>query len=176
MKPELKLNPKDLSLEVSLSSVMEEDEDEMHKAYMSECMVNDEMFVNTAGMCSSDAKYMCGMSYMKNRPMLSEMAGQLTEKQKTLPPALQKAILDRMRKSEKLNDEGKKEGESMGMWQEAKAEPTAVFVEQPAPPSGEITEKAAEEGLKVDEKLQKEQEAAAPSNPGLQSETFDKTK
>ena len=115
---------------------MEDDEMETHDEYMNECMTQDASFVNTAGMCSSDAKYMCGMSYMKNRPMLTEMAGQLTEKQKTLPPAIQKAILKRMHKQGKLNDEGKKEGESMAAWEVAQAEPTAIFVQTPAPSSG----------------------------------------
>lgn len=82
MKSNLKFDTKNLIAEVSISNIMEEDETEMHNEYMSECMLKDESLINTAGMSTSDAKYMCGMSYMKNRPMLTEMAGQLTEKQK----------------------------------------------------------------------------------------------
>ena len=199
MKANLKFNNKQFIAEVSLSNVLETDENEIHSAYMSECMMNDAMFVNTAGMSTSDAKYMCGMSYMKNRQMLMEGAGELTEKQMGLPTVIKKGILKRYEKDGTLSEEGKKQlmslsstveievkdeeenenesgdegenGEKEDM-QEMQAEPTAVFVQEPAPPSGNITPKAAEEGLKIDEKLQKEQEAAAPKNPQLQSPTF----
>ena len=173
MKSNVKYDTKNFVAEVSLANMLEENEQEIHNEYMSECMLKDDAFVNTAGMSSSDAKYMCGMSYMKNREMVNEMAGQLTEKQKTLPPALQKAILKKMRKEGKLNDEGNKEGESMAAWEVAQAEPTATFVQTPAAPTGDITPNAAVEGIKIDEKLKAEQEAAAPNNPGLQSPTFD---
>lgn len=173
MKSNVKYDTKNFVAEVSLANMLEENEQELHNEYMSECMLKDDAFVNTAGMSSSDAKYMCGMSYMKNRQMVNEMAGQLTEKQKTLPPAIQKAILKKMRKEGKLNDEGNKEGESMAAWEVAQAEPTATFVQTPAAPTGDITPNAAVEGIKIDEKLKAEQEAAAPNNPGLQSPTFD---
>jgi len=173
MKSNVKYDTKNFVAEVSLASMLEENEQEIHDEYMSECMLKEDAFVNTAGMSSSDAKYMCGMSYMKNRQMVNEMAGQLTEKQKTLPPAIQKAILKKMRKEGKLNDDGNKEGESMAAWEVAQAEPTATFVQTPAPPTGNITPDAAAEGIKIDEKLKAEQEAAAPKNPGLQSPTFD---
>ena len=101
MKSNFKFDNKNFIAEISISNMMEDDEMEMHSEYMSECMMKDDAFVNTAGMSTSDAKYMCGMSYMKNRSMLTEMAGQLTEKQKTLPPALQKAILKNMQKKRK---------------------------------------------------------------------------
>lgn len=175
MKPNLKFDNKNFVAEVSISNVMEEDETDMHNEYMNECMTKDEAFVNTAGMCSSDAKYMCGMSYMKNRPMLTEMAGQLTEKQKTLPPALQKAILKRMHKNDKLNDEGKKEGESMAAWEVAKAEPTAVFPQEPAPSTGEINVHLMDEGIKIDEKLKKEQDDSETNDVQLQSPRFEMT-
>jgi hypothetical protein len=110
---------------------------------------------------------------MKNRPMLNEMAGQLTEKQKTLPPALQKAILKRMSKKGNLNEEGKKEAGESPESEKSEAAQIAVFPETPAPPSGNITPDAAIEGLKIDEKLKAEQEKSAPKNPGLQSPTFD---
>lgn len=173
MKSNIKYDTKNFVAEVSLANMLEENEEEIHSEYMSECMLKDDAFINTAGMSSSDAKYMCGMSYMKNRQMINEMAGQLTEKQKTLPPAIQKAILKKMRKEGKLNNEGNKEGESMAAWEVAQAEPTATFVQTPAAPTGDITPNAAVEGIKIDEKLKAEQEAAAPNNPGLQSPTFD---
>ena len=173
MKSNLKFDTKNLIAEVSISNIMEEDETEMHNEYMSECMLKDESLINTAGMSTSDAKYMCGMSYMKNRPMLTEMAGQLTEKQKTLPPALQKAILKNMQKKGKLNEEGKKEAGESPEAEKSEAAQLAVFPETPAAPSGNITPDAAIEGLSIDEKLKIQQEKSAPKNPGLQSAGVD---
>lgn len=200
MKANLKFNNKQFIAEVSLSNVLETDENEIHSAYMSECMMNDAMFVNTAGMSTSDAKYMCGMSYMKNRQMLMEGAGELTEKQMNLPAVIKKGILKRYEKAGTISEEGKKQlmslsstveievkdqeenenesgdegenGEEKNEMQEMQAEPTAVFVQEPAPSTGEITPKAAEEGVKIDEKLKKEQETSAPKNPALQSARF----
>ena len=173
MKSNLKFDTKNLIAEVSISNIMEEDETEMHNEYMSECMLKDESLINTAGMSTSDAKYMCGMSYMKNRSMLTEMAGQLTEKQKTLPPALQKAILKNMQKKGTLNEEGQKVAGETPTDEKSEAAQIAVFPETPAAPSGNITPDAAIEGLKIDEKLQRQQEKSAPKNPGLQSAGFD---
>ena len=173
MKSNLKFDNKNFIAEVSISNIMEEDEAEMHSEYMSECMLKDESLINTAGMSTSDAKYMCGMSYMKNRSMVTEMAGQLTEKQKTLPPALQKAILKKMQKEGKLNDEGKKEAGESPETEKSEAAQLAVFPETPAAPSGNITPDAAIQGLKIDEKLERQQQKSAIKNPGLQSAGFD---
>ena len=173
MKSNLKFDNKNFIAEVSISNIMEEDETEMHSEYMSECMLKDDAFTDTAGMSTSDAKYMCGMSYMKNRSMVTEMAGQLTEKQKTLPPALQKAILKNMHKKGKLNEEGQKEAGESPEAEKSEAAQIAVFPETPAAPSGNITPDAAIEGLKIDEKLQRQQQKSAPKNPDLQSAGFD---
>lgn len=173
MKTTFKFDNKNLIAEISLSNVIEDDETEMHSEYMSECMLKDDAFVNTAGMSSSDAKYMCGMSYMKNRSMLNEMAGQLTEKQKTLPPALQKAILNKMRKEGKLNDEGKKEAGESPEGEKSEAAQIAVFPQESAPSTAEINLHLTNEGIKIDEKLKAEQNLSAPKNPNLQSPTFD---
>ena len=172
MKSNIKFDTKNLIAEISISNIMEEDEAEMHSEYMSECMLKDESLINTAGMSTSDAKYMCGMSYMKNRSMLTEMAGQLTEKQKTLPPALQKAILKKMQKEGKLNDEGKKEAGESPETEKSEAAQLAVFPETPAAPSGNITPDAAIQGLKIDEKLERQQQKSAIKNPDLQSAGF----
>ena len=172
MKSNIKFDTKNLIAEISISNIMEEDEAEMHNEYMSECMLKDESLINTAGMSTSDAKYMCGMSYMKNRSMLTEMAGQLTEKQKTLPPALQKAILKKMQKEGKLNDEGKKEAGESPETEKSEAAQVAVFPETPAAPSGNITPDAAIEGLSIDEKLKLQQQKSAIKNPDLQSAGF----
>ena len=148
---------------------------DMHNEYMSECMLKDDAFVNTAGMCSSDAKYMCGMSYMKNRPMLTEMAGQLTEKQKTLPPAIQKAILKRMHKKGNLNEEGKKESGETPETEKSEAAQDAVFPQTPAPPTANIMPHLAEQGLKEDEKLKTWQDNTETNNVQLQSPRFEMT-
>jgi len=173
MKSNIKFDTKNLIAEISISNIMEEDEAEMHSEYMSECMLKDESLINTAGMSTGDAKYMCGMSYMKNRSMVTEVAGQLTEKQKTLPPALQKAILKKMQKEGKLNDEGKKEAGESPETEKSEAAQIAVFPETPAAPSGNITPDAAIEGLKIDEKLERQQQKSTIKNPGLQSAGFD---
>jgi polyhydroxyalkanoate synthesis regulator phasin len=48
----------------------------------------------------------CGMQYDKMRAMINEVGeGGLTEKQKKLPPALQKAILKKMKEDGKLTEE-----------------------------------------------------------------------
>ena len=170
MKSNFKVDPKNLVTEVSISNMMEEEEKAMYTTYMSECMMDEAMFVDTAGMSSADAKYMCGMSYNKNRAMLMEGAGELTDKQKGLPNNLKIGILKRYEKAGTLSEEGKKQLESLAGMMEMKAEPTAVFVDEPAPDTGEITPKLAEEGLKIDENLKKEKEA--PKKPDLQSPTF----
>jgi len=173
MKSNVKYDTKNFVAEVSISSMMEEDEIEMHSEYMSECMLKDESLINTAGMSTSDAKYMCGMSYMKNRPMLNEMAGQLTEKQKTLPPALQKAILKRMQKKGNLNEEGKKEAGESPEGEKSEAAQIAVFPQESAPSTAEINLHLTNEGIKIDEKLKAEQNSSAPKNSDLQSPAFD---
>lgn len=175
MKSNLKFDNKNFIAEVSISNMMEDDEMDMHNEYMNECMTQDEAFVNTAGMCSSDAKYMCGMSYMKNRPMLSEMAGQLTEKQKTLPPALQKAILNRMHKKGNLNEEGKKEAGESTKSEKSEAAQIAVFPETPAPPTGDITPHLTEQGIVEDKKLKIWQDNTETNNVQLQSPRFEMT-
>lgn len=172
MKSNVKYDTKNLVAEVSLANMLEENENEIHSEYMSECMLKDEAFVNTAGMSSSDAKYMCGMSYMKNRPMLNEMGGQLTEKQKTLPPAIQKAILKKMQKKGALNDQGKKEAGESPESEKSEAAQTAVFPQEPAPPTGEINPHLMDEGLKIDDKLKAENAKSGPANPQMQSATF----
>lgn len=175
MKSNLKFDNKNFVAEVSLSNMIEEDETEMHNEYMSECMLKDESLVNTAGMSTSDAKYMCGMSYMKNRPMLNEMAGQLTEKQKTLPPALQKAILKRMQKKGNLNEEGKKEAGESPEAEKSEAAQTAVFPQDPAPPTANIMPHLTEQGIKEDEKLKTWQDNTETYNVQLQSPRFEMT-
>lgn len=198
MKTNLKLDNKNFIAEVSLSNEMMEDEQEIYSAYMSECVSNDAMFVDTAGLSTNDAKVMCGISYRKNKPMLSEGAGELTDKQKTLPDAIKKGILKRYEKAGTLSEEGKKQLTSMsskveieieneenedeqemeneqengGPTEEMKAEPTAVFVQEPAPPTSAINPTLMNEGLKIDDALKQENKSDGPKSPGLQSPTF----
>lgn len=186
MKSNIKYDVKNYIAEISISNMVEEDETELHNTYMSECMLNEAMFVNTAGMSNSDAKYMCGMSYMKNRSMLMEGAGELSEKQNGLPEKIKIGILKRYQKAGTLSEKGAEQLKSLSAekesveetaepnknndeMQEMKAEPTAVFIETPAPPSGNITPDAAIEGLKIDEKLKKEDAESQIKNPDLQS-------
>jgi len=175
MKSNLKFDTKNFVAEISISNMMEEDEMEMHSEYMSECMLKDESLINTAGMSTSDAKYMFGMSYMKNRPMLNEMAGQLTEKQKTLPPAIQKAILKRMQNKGNLNEEGKKESGESTKSEKSEAAQIAVFPETPAPPTGDITPHLTEQGIIEDKKLKIWQDNSETNNVQLQSPRFEMT-
>lgn len=174
MKSILKIDHKKHTVEVSIANEMEDGEDEMHESYMNECMTNDAMFVDTAGLSSSDSKVMCAISYKKNRPMLMEGAGELTEKQKNLSNNIKKSILKRYQKAGILSDEGKKQLESISAkdMQEIKAEPTGTFIEKPAPPTGEINQKLMEEGVKIDEKLKKEDSSSNIKNPDLQSANF----
>ncbi len=198
MKTNLKLDNKNFIAEVSLSNEMMEDEQEIYSAYMSECVSNDAMFVDTAGLSTNDSKVMCGISYRKNKLMLSEGAGELTDKQKTLPDAIKKGILKRYEKMGTLTEEGKKqlmsmsskveietendesedeeemdnEKENGGPTEEMKAEPTAVFVQEPAPPTSAINPTLMNEGLKIDDKLKQENKTDALKNPDLQSPTF----
>jgi len=104
--------------------------------------------------------------------MLMEGAGELTDQQKDLPNKIKIGILKRYEKAGTLSEEGKKQLESLAGMMEMKAEPTAVFVDEPAPDTGEITPKLAEEGLKIDEELKRENLKEALKNPGLQSPTF----
>ena len=57
--------------------------------------------------------------------------------------------------------------------EKSEAAQVGVFPETPAAPSGNITPDAAIEGLKIDEKLQRQQQKSALKNPGLQSAGFD---
>ena len=76
-------------------------------------------------------------------------------------------------KEGKLNDEGKKEAGETPETEKSEAAQLAVFPETPAAPSGNITPDAAIQGLKIDEKLERQQQKSAIKNPGLQSAGFD---
>lgn len=141
------------------------DEANIKNEFMTSCSMDDALFVNTAGYNMDDTMAMCAMQYMKMRPELLAGEGGLTEKQKTLPPALQKAILDRMRKQGKLDEEDVEESDATQI---------AVFPDKEVPVDevGTPTEDMRpinKEGYKIDEKIKKEAEDSKLKNPGLQS-------
>jgi len=92
---------------------MSDDEKTVFKSYMSHCMMNDADMVDTKDMDMDKTMSSCAMQYKKDRAMMMETdeenKAQLTEKQKKLPPALKKAILEKMRKEGKISKEEEEE-------------------------------------------------------------------
>ena len=83
---------------------MDEKETKIFKSYMSHCVMNDADMVDTKEMNMDNTMKACGVQYNKDRPILMENTnGQLTEKQKKLPPALQEVILKKMKEEGKAN-------------------------------------------------------------------------
>ena len=75
-------------------------EDYMEKSFMSHCASYDKDLVNTAGMDKDKTYATCAMQYKKMKATLYEKGeGGLTEKQKKLPPAIQKSILKKQGKA-----------------------------------------------------------------------------
>ena len=78
----------------------------MYQSYMTHCAMNDKELVDTTDMDEKATAKSCAMQYDKMRAMMNEVGkGGLTEKQKKLPPALQKAILKKMKEDGKLSEE-----------------------------------------------------------------------
>lgn len=93
-------------IEISIAKKYNETEEAMYKSYMSVCAMEDKALTDTSEMDEKETIKACGMQYDKMRPMMNEVGeGGLTEKQKKLPPALQKAILEKMKKEGKLSEE-----------------------------------------------------------------------
>jgi hypothetical protein len=68
--------------------------------------MDDKALTDTSDMDEKQTMKACGMQYDKMRAMMNEVGkGGLTEKQKKLPPALQKAILKKMKEDGKLSKE-----------------------------------------------------------------------
>ena len=94
------------NIEISIAKKYSETEEAMYKSYMSVCAMDDKALVDTSKMDKDQTIKACGMQYDKMRGMMNEVGkGGLTEKQKKLPPALQKAILKKMKKEGKLSEE-----------------------------------------------------------------------
>ena len=107
------------NIEVSIAKKYSGTEEAMYKSFMSVCAMQDKALVDTSAMDDKDTMKTCGMQYDKMRAMLNETpktsSGKflsrsvLTEKQKKLPPALQKAILKKMKEDGKLSEKQMKE-------------------------------------------------------------------
>ena len=115
----MKINPEDIEVplektvsfnngevEVSIASKYSGSEAALYKSYMSMCGSDDKALVNTEGMDKEKTHSACAVQYGKMRAMMCEDSkGALTDQQKKLPPALQKAILDKMKKDGKMSEE-----------------------------------------------------------------------
>ena len=94
------------NIEISIAKKYDETEEAMFKSFMSVCSMEDKELVDTSDMDKDQTVKACGMQYDKMRDMINEEGkGGLTEKQKKLPPALQKVILKKMKKEGKLSEE-----------------------------------------------------------------------
>ena len=93
-------------IQIAVAKKYTEEEEAMYKSFMSVCSMEDKELVDTSGMDDAETTKTCVMQYDKMRGMINEVGeGELTEKQKKLPPALQKAILKKMKKEGKLSEE-----------------------------------------------------------------------
>jgi len=94
------------NIEISIAKKYKESEEATYKSFMSVCAMDDKALVDTSKMDKEGTMAACGMQYDKMRAMINEVGkGGLTEKQKKLPPALQKAILKKMKEDGKLSEE-----------------------------------------------------------------------
>ena len=96
---EMSLDRSNGNIEISIAKKYSQTEEAMYKSYMSVCSMDDKALVDTSDMDEEGTAKSCGMQYDKMRAMMNEVGeGGLTEKQKQLPAALQKAILEKMKK------------------------------------------------------------------------------
>jgi hypothetical protein len=94
------------NIEISIAKKYDKTEEAMYKSFMSVCSMEDKELVDTSDMNEDQTSKACGMQYEKMRAMINEEGkGGLTENQKKLPPALQKTILEKMKKEGKLSEE-----------------------------------------------------------------------
>jgi hypothetical protein len=108
-------------VEISLAK-MTDKKAGIYKSFMSTCASDDKALVDTSDMDEESTMKTCAVSFdkMKNMLMEESESGELTPKQKQLPPALQKAILEKMKKSsnpdtEKDMEENDASGQSTKM-------------------------------------------------------------
>jgi len=96
-------------MEVTIAKKYSEAEEKVYKSYMSMCSAEDKMFTDTESMDDKETYADCTVKYDEMRSMImDDTKGQLTEKQKKLPPALQKAIIEKMKKEGKYKEEEEK--------------------------------------------------------------------
>ena len=94
------------NIEISIAKKYKQEEEAMYKSFMSVCAKDDKALVDTSKMDDDQTMKACGIQYDKMRATVNEVGeGGLTEKQKKLPPALQKAILKKMKEDGKLTEE-----------------------------------------------------------------------
>jgi len=94
------------NIEISIAKKYKESEEATYKSFMSVCAMDDKALVDTSKMDKEGTMAACAMQYDKMRAMINEVGkGGLTEKQKKLPPALQKAILKKMKEDGKISEE-----------------------------------------------------------------------
>lgn len=93
-------------MEVTIAKKYNDSEAKVYKSYMSMCSSDDKMFTDTASMDDKKTSAACSVAYDKMRAMMmDDSKGELTEKQKKLPPALQKKIIEKMKKEGKYKKE-----------------------------------------------------------------------
>lgn len=133
----MKINPEDIEVplektvsfnngeaEVSIASKYSGSEAGLYKSYMSMCASDDKALVDTEGMDKKHTYAACGIQYDKMRAMMNEYGeGGLTDKQKKLPPAIQKAILDKMKKDGKISKEDSEAAEKKLLSKDDEKEP-----------------------------------------------------
>ena len=85
-------------IEISIAKKYSKTEEAMYKSYMSVCAMDDKALTDTSDMDDKQTMKACAGQYGKMRAMMNEVGeGGLTDKQKKLPLALQKAILKKMK-------------------------------------------------------------------------------
>ena len=107
------------NIEISIAKTYSESEEPVYKKFMGMCAMNDSYAVETGDMDDDQTVKACGSLYQKQmkkliaqveanlyaKPAKPMLAG-LTEKQKkNLPPALQKAILKKVKDEGKISEE-----------------------------------------------------------------------
>ena len=119
----MKINPEEIEVplektvsfkngeaEVSIAKKYNGSEAGLYKSYMSVCSSDDKALVDTEGMDSEATYKSCSMKYDKMRAMMcDDSKGELTDEQKKLPAAIQKSILEKMKKDGKTTKENSDE-------------------------------------------------------------------
>jgi len=104
------------NIEISIAKKYSDSEEPVFKKFMGMCAMNDSYATDTKNMGDDETMKACGNIYNQNvKPIIAKveanlykmkpMLAGLTEKQKkNLPPALQKAILQKVKKEGKMTE------------------------------------------------------------------------